>query len=344
MTLRISGGTELKPPQGHAALTGMDRILGAASRGDLDAVRTWLEAHPESVNAFNAGHNRTLLWEATRRNRRDLVEHLIARGADVNIPGRYRHESFVLLTPYCVARAFRREELADYLLEKGARLDVYSAAYLGDASRVFRLLDADPTLINREHPLDSVWRVTPLHFAVSGCQMEIADELTRRGAKVKPHARLLLDIAGRKKRIDFVEMLLNAGADPREMPVGSALRDESFAILSLVIERGLNVNRRSRHDLWHPIAYLSRSDKDEHPERIQALIDAGADVNVRSPKGQTALHAASRAGFSEVIQRLLEAGAQVNARTIDGITPLTVATRARHAGAVHLLRSNGGVA
>jgi len=344
VTLEISGGTGLKPLQGDAGLTGMDRILGAAGRGDLDTVRTWLEANPKRVNAVSAGHNRTLLWEATRRNRRDLVEHLIARGADVNIPGRYRHESFVLLTPYCVARVFRREELADYLLEKGTRLDVYSAAYLGDASRVFRLIDADPTLIDREHPLDSVWRVTPLHFAVSGCQMEIADELTRRGAKVRPHARLLLDIAGRRKRIDFVEMLLNAGADAREMPVGSALRDESFAILSLVIERGLHVNRRSRHHLWPPIAYLSRGDKDEYPERIQGLIDAGADVNMRGPEGQTALHAASSAGFSKVIQRLLDAGAEVNARTVDGITPLTAATRARHAGAVHLLRSSGGVA
>ncbi len=343
MTLRISGGTELKPPQGHTGLAGMDRILGAASRGDLDTVRTWLTAHPERVNAFSAGHNRTLLWEATRRNRRDLVEYLIARGADVNIPGRYRHESFVLLTPYCVARVFRREELADYLLEKGTRLDVYSAAYLGDASRVLRLIDADPTLINREHPLDSVWRVTPLHFAVSGCQMEIADGLTRRGAKVKPHARLLLDIAGRRKRIDFVEMLLNAGADAREMPVGSALRDESFAILTLVIERGLNVNRQSRR-LWPPIARLSRGEQDEYPERIQGLIDAGADVNMRGPEGQTALHAAARAGFSRVIRRLLDAGAEVNARTVDGITPLTAATRARQAGAVHLLHSSGGVA
>ena len=62
--MEISGGPELTPAQGHTGVTGMDRILGAAGRGDLDGVRKWLAAHPESINAFSASHNRTLLWEA----------------------------------------------------------------------------------------------------------------------------------------------------------------------------------------------------------------------------------------------------------------------------------------
>ena len=67
-----------------------------------------------------------------RGNRLELVDWLIGQGADVHTPGRARAEIAVLLSPYCVARRYRRHEIAERLLSAGARIDLPSACYLGE--------------------------------------------------------------------------------------------------------------------------------------------------------------------------------------------------------------------
>jgi serine/threonine protein kinase len=59
------------------------------------------------------------------------------------------------------------------------------------------------------------------------------------------------------------------------------------------------------------------------PQRVQAAIKAGEDVNARGETGMTPLmYAAATNGFPEVITILIKAGADVNARNTDGSTPL----------------------
>ena len=68
------------------------------------------------------------------------------------------------------------------------------------------------------------------------------------------------------------------------------------------------------------------------PEEIQAIIEAGADLNARGDHGQTPLmEAAKRTAKPEVISILLEAGADVNARRPDGKTALMMFARNRMA-------------
>src|SRR5262245_32037748 len=92
----------------HSGTPGFERHLEMARKGDLVGVKQLLQEYPTLLNTKSAGHNRTLLWEATRRNRLDLVKFLLKRGANVNIPGRHRNESFVLIKPYTVATVFKR--------------------------------------------------------------------------------------------------------------------------------------------------------------------------------------------------------------------------------------------
>ena len=64
----------------------------------------------------------------------------------------------------------------------------------------------------------------------------------------------------------------------------------------------------------------------EHPEVIEALAAAGADLEARNENGWTPLHVA--AGFSQhpaVIEALVAAGAVLEARLESGLTPLHVA-------------------
>jgi hypothetical protein len=208
----IDWGNEVKP-RPHSGRVGIDKILKDARRGDLQAVQTHLRREPSLLLAKSGGHNRTFLWEATRGNRPGLVMHLLKAGADPNVPGRIRSEILVLLKPFCIARRYQRTKLAELLLEAGTVVDIYSACFLGDAKRVRGLLNEDPTLLVQEQEEDSVWRVTPLHFAVAGGHEELARSLIEQGAKVEPYTRLLCDAALRTGHRHLVQVLVDGGAD-----------------------------------------------------------------------------------------------------------------------------------
>jgi ankyrin repeat protein len=208
----VDWGDELKP-RPHSGRIGIDRILKDARRGSLRAVQEHLRRDPSLLAAKGGGHNRTFLWEATRGNRPDLVKYLLEAGADPNVPGRIRSQIVVLLKPYCIARRYRRPALAELLLQAGTVVDIYSACFLGDAGRVRALLDEDPTLLVREQEDDSVWRVTPLHYAVAGGHEELTRSLIQGGAKVKVYTRLLYDAASRMGHPGLVQALLDGGAD-----------------------------------------------------------------------------------------------------------------------------------
>lgn len=63
------------------------------------------------------------------------------------------------------------------------------------------------------------------------------------------------------------------------------------------------------------------------PASVYALIEAGADVDVRNEEGETPLYIAAEEGNSEIIAALIEAGADVNVPDEGGWTPLHVAAR-----------------
>jgi len=67
-----------------------------------------------------------------------------------------------------------------------------------------------------------------------------------------------------------------------------------------------------------------------HPDLVKALPAAGADVNAKNNKGETALILASQIGTVDVIQALQAKGADVNAKTADGKTAIDSAKKGGH--------------
>ena len=64
--------------------------------------------------------------------------------------------------------------------------------------------------------------------------------------------------------------------------------------------------------------------------RVERLLEDGADVNEVDEKGMTPLHHAARRGHDDMTHMLLARGASVNAQDQDGNTPLHLAAKSNH--------------
>lgn len=76
-------------------------------------------------------------------------------------------------------------------------------------------------------------------------------------------------------------------------------------------------------------------------EKVEYLLEGGADINARTFFYETALHYASKYGQLEIAEILLEYGADVNARTFFYETPLHKAFRYNYIKVAKLLIKYG---
>ncbi len=76
-------------------------------------------------------------------------------------------------------------------------------------------------------------------------------------------------------------------------------------------------------------------------DAVQALIDAGANVNAKDEYGWTALMEAAARGHTATVQALLDAGANVNAQGTFGATALMKAQENGHTEVVEILKKAG---
>jgi ankyrin repeat protein len=314
-------------------------VVAAAGRGDLETVRQLLDDKPAWIHTVGS-HGRTMLWEAAYRGKLAVVQFLLERDADINLPGCHLSKHGIEITPYCVARHEGRDLVADYLLQQGATIDIHTAAYLGDYDTVRSHLDNDRSLVNSGY-LQSVmlpargpatfehremaW-ATPICYAIIAGNTAVVELLISRGAIIEPHSELLLDYAVSEDRVEIVKLLLEDGADPSKAP---RILDDDSEMRALLKHYGVppkDINAKN-HMGWPPLVYACRGDNGEHPDEVQTLLDLGADIDVRNHKGKTALHYAAKAGFLKVINLLIEKGATVDATDQDGETPLFEAIR-----------------
>ena len=322
--------------------------VAAAGRGDLPTVQAILAQKPTWITRIGS-HGRTMLWEAAYRGRLAMVDYLLDQGADIHACGCHFTPLLVEISPYCASRYKRHHAVADHLLTRGAATDIYTAAFLGESDAVADYLDRKPELATAEKAQhDSSRGMTVLHYAVSAGHLAILSMLLTRGADPRPYSGWLIRFAVWRDRADILKALLDAGADPThaEAPRSGIVNAE---IIELLTARGVAIDVDHAEGGWPPLVFQSRGDRGGNVQRVRALLDQGADVNVRNYKGQTALHCAAKAGFDQIVALLLDRGAEVNAKDDKGVTPLATALRSkvkdkdRLAAVIDLLTDAGGV-
>lgn len=74
---------------------------------------------------------------------------------------------------------------------------------------------------------------------------------------------------------------------------------------------------------------------------VKAALEAGADVDARTPSGRTALMSASMRSFIQIMEVLLGAGASIDLQAALGETALILAASGRGGDSIRLLLDNG---
>ncbi len=220
------------------------------------------------------------------------------------------------------------------------------ALVLGNTARVEQLLKDDPKLATAKlgprnwQPLLYVC-FSRLSSAKSAATAEV---LLRHGAdpnafyihKDYPNSPLscLYGAAGLNNNTALATVLIDAGA---RMNDGESLYHSTehpdLACFRLLLQRGAST--ANTNALKHILDW-------ENLEGVELLLAAGADPNELNHRGETALHwAVWRARTPKIIEALLNAGAQIDAKRPDGRTAYAIAVLSGQTETAALLASRG---
>ena len=119
-------------------------------------------------------------------------------------------------------------------------------------------------------------------------------------------------------------------------PCSMRARNDNLAVVQALIAAGAELEVRDEYK-GTPLHYAARFNK--NPKVIESLLAAGAELEVRDQWGETPLHRAARFNKNPaVVQALLAAGADPNARDENKETPLDEAKDAGNITAIEVLR------
>ncbi|MBV8949327.1 MAG: ankyrin repeat domain-containing protein, partial [Actinobacteria bacterium] len=270
-----------------------------------------------------------LLQSATLAGKINVVEWLLDHGVDANVPSPLHVrliggalELVFFVTPLCAARMARRTEISALLLRRGAKCDVFTAAFLGDLPQIQRRLSKRPSLAQVPDPATDVLTITPIHHAVAGNHLTVLRTLLDHASEpVRTGARALRAAAERDSP-EMIELLLNHGADARAVGAGRWVLDSGIAPLlaNAGASAGVGIAGEDSGD-WVRISCTGNQGRKDDPGYVAALLRYGARVDQRY-NGATPLHYAVKAGFVQTIGVLLEHGAVIDPLDDSGRTPL----------------------
>jgi ankyrin repeat protein len=118
----------------------------------------------------------------------------------------------------------------------------------------------------------------------------------------------------------------------------AATRDD-VELAQMLLYAGANVKATTRINAYTPLLLAA---KNGNRAVMDPLLDAGADVNVRTSNGTTALMFAAASGNTDAVTVLLDHRADVNAKeSVRGLTALMFAAAANRAAVVGVLAKHG---
>lgn len=311
-------------------------LMMAARTGDLATLQVLLDNGADIDAVENLRGTNALMWAAANRNA-DAVRLLLAKGAQIAAtsgttrPGR---------NPYLAPTA--RDRIREAFDNRG-----------------FGRISDDAVDVNDGSPRsrEEVLARIPENL--------LEDFVREQENPVQPPPRkqwgglAALHFAVRENDLESVKVLVEAGADVNQIseygwsPLLTATQNRFYQIGMYLLENGADPNIANEGG-WNPLYiatdnrnieggdYPTRKPDMDHLDFIRALLEAGADPNLRMnsstetrtifthqwlrEEGATPFLRAAQSSDLDLMKLLLEYGADPNIKTTDGVTPLMVAS------------------
>lgn len=153
----------------------VEALIAALKANEASLVREVLVRHPVLKSQIDEplpgyAFESPAIVAAVYNNNREIIDVLLDAGANINARSRWWAGSFGVLDS-------ANSQLADYLISRGAVVDIHAAARLGMIDRVRELLAEKPELVHARGGDGQL----PLHFAAT---VEIAALLLDHGAEI----------------------------------------------------------------------------------------------------------------------------------------------------------------
>ncbi|MBN9382139.1 MAG: ankyrin repeat domain-containing protein [Chitinophagaceae bacterium] len=235
-------------------------IAAAIKNHSLQIIQTLLDTDPQLLNAGDVHGNQPIHWAVMTREPA-IIDELLARGADINARridgarpiqlcnGDYSYRGWRDVPQ---DHPFTPGQILTHLRKHGAYVDVSTAAYIGDLSRVQALVEEDPSLANKPGEYVTYYACSgaPLRNAAAGGHLDIVTYLLEKGADpnlpeegIAPQGYALYS-AVYNDHYDIAHLLLEKGAIPNP-PVESsadalsiALRNDNKDMVNLLCSYG----------------------------------------------------------------------------------------------------------
>ena len=224
------------------------------------------------------------------------------------------------------------------------RDQIFAAIKSGNPAAVKKLLDADATLVNARADSGESAILLSVYYG----HTEIRDLLLARGAELNIFEAAA---AGQSARLEALEKSSPGASKTFSHDGFTPLHLAAFfgqkGCVGFLLSRGVDVNATSKNaSTLRPIhsAVAHRGDPEVALAIAEALVAAGAEINVAQQGGWTPLHAAAFHGHAPLVEFLLVHGADVHLKADNGQTALAMAVSRKHPEADALLRKHGATA
>jgi ankyrin repeat protein len=262
--------------------------------------------------------------------RRACLEWLLAHGADPEQIG-----AWPAVRALVVAAFVGEPEYVKVLRQAGARVDIFTAAALGETRLVTRALAKDEALATARDQggitalqCSAGSRLGRTNKKIARGLLECAQALIEAGAHVDETVRTwshdvnVLYFAIGSGQNELVSLLVDRGADPTS-GLSTAVWREDYPTAELLLARGARIDRarEGKKPLLNELIRWGQLNQ------ALWLLGKGASPNVADERGWTAVHQAVSRGNVRMLKAVLEAGGDREKKDVVGQTPIDLGRR-----------------
>lgn len=333
--------------------------LHSIARCGVTAAAEVVLAHGADIN-IKDNSGRTPLHMAASRCQREMVEFLITKGTNINAKDRRNNNPIAcaMMAEFCSKS--NKMATVELLISNGTDFTIYDVAWIGDMTRVRKLLESNPYLAN-----ETAYREPVLFAAIREGHNALAEFLLDKGAKLNIKGRYKeppLHAAAYSGHKDIAALLLRKGANVNqkgangELALHWAVAKAHGEVVQLLVETGAEVNSHTdapRADvdvlpygddadvIREQLRFLADREKQKQAIAGGNSLQIGGLLRLVFAAKDTPLHSAAQWGHKNIAELLLANGANVNSMNRFGQTPLHYAVVFKHEEIVRTLLNAG---